>query len=467
MKIQEIIEPLTESKGLFGRKVGDTFTDDNGEKARFEKIMMYPEDEKSYADIQACDAAKKHLEKETGLKILWVNAHGVHNLAFAIAQFTLDNGETMLWGRHYRAVPNNVISSWSNKETPGTWTLQTKSATKMRTGLTPQDLIGTDKKFSGIEEIMSRVTMRMSDKTILDGFSQLIAGSLPVFRDQASNMEAIRDYLGEIMQPIALIQGMVKGDADKAREECLGMDWNQCSVVWPQSKNTNLIDSVFIAPRGNTLGISSKGNKGANASSGNIWSAIEKARRSGKTDLMDNYTNVVEIIEIINGNSAVEGPIKLGQRFGMCDDALATEIRRLVTVDQTDVSKLSTAAQKLFNEYGSRPEVSGYRFGYVLLANLAKKVSAHVNQVPEFGEGCLAFLNQASILQVYTTAKVVKNDVHITGFKSIYPATFDGSVYLDAGKNYCSNRVSGKISFKYGANKPAVDEKPAYADFSL
>ena len=466
MKIMEIIQPVTESKGLFGRKVGDTFTDDNGAKASFQKIMMYPDGEKTFADIKACDDAKKQIENETGIKILWVNAHGAHNLAFAVAQFTMDNGETMLWGRHYRTVPSNVISSWSNKEAPGTWTLQTKSATKMRTGLTPQDLIGTDKKFSGIEEIMSRVTVRMSDETILDGFSQLIAGTLPVFRDQAHNLEAIRDYLGEIMQPIALIQGMVKGDADKAREECLGLGWDQCGVVWPQAKNTNLIDSVFVAPQGNTLGISSKGNKGANASSGNIWSAIEKARRSGKTQLVETYNNVVEIIEVINSNSAMEGPIKLAIRFGMCDDALATEIRRLVTVDQNDVSKLSPAAQKLFNEYGSRPDVSGYRMGFVLLANLAKKVSAHVNQVPEFGEGCLAFLNQASILQVYTTAKVVKNDVHITGFKSIYPAEFDGTVYLDAGKNYFSSRIAGKISFKYGVTPPAVDDKPNFADFS-
>lgn len=467
MKIQEIIEPLTESKGLFGRKVGDTFTDDNGEKARFEKIMMYPEGEKAYADIQACDAAKKQIEKDTGLKILWVNAHGAHNLAFAVAQFTLDNGETMLWGRHYRVVPSNVISSWGNKETPGTWTLQIKSATKMRTGLTPQDLIGTDKKFSNVEEILAKVRSRMSDPAIMAGFEQLVQGKLPVFTDQAQNLEAIRDYLGEIMQPIALINGMVDGDADTAREECLGADWTQCSIVWPQAKNTNLIDSVFVAPRGNTLGISSKGNKGANASSGNIWSAIEKARRSGKTDLIDKYNNIVEIIEVINSNSAIEGPIKLGQRFGMCDEAVGNEIRRLVNVDTNDVSKLTPQAQKLFHEYGSRPDVSGYRIGFVLLANLAKKVSAHVNQVPEFGEGCLAFLNQASILQVYTTAKVVKNDVHITGFKSIYPAEFDGSVYLDAGKNYMSSRVAGKISFKYGVNKPAVDEKPAYADFSL
>lgn len=453
MKILEIIQPLSESKGLFGRKPGDTFVDDNGEKALFDKIQIFPQEGSAYPDIQACDDAKKQIEHDTGLKILWVNAHAPHNLAFAIAQFTLDNGETMLWGRHYRAVPGNLIGSWGNKETPGTWSLQTKSATKMRTGLTPQDLIGTEKKFSSVQDIVAKVRSRIQDHDILSGLDQLAAGKLPVFVNQAQNLEAIRDYLGEIMQPIALAQGMIGGDADKAREECLGVSWDECVIWWPQAKNTNLIDSVFTAPGGNTLGISSKGNKGANASSGNIWSAIVKARKSDKKEMLDTYQNVVEIIEIINNNSSIEGPIQLGLRFGMCDNDLAEEIRRLCRVDQNDISKISKAAQELFSQYGSKQDVAGYRLGYVLLANLAKNVSAHINQVPEFGEGCLAFLNQASILQVYTKAKVVKNDVHITGFDSIYPAEFDGTVYLDAGKNYFSSRIAGKISFKYGPPK--------------
>ena len=448
MRQDEFIQPLWEAKGLFGRKPGDTFTDDNNQSARFAKITMYP-DKDSFPDIDQCDAAKLQIEKQTGQKILWVNSRNKNYLAFAIAELVLDNGETMLWGRHYQSVPKNLIGSWGNNETPGTWHLQTRSAKKMKTGLTPQDLIGSEQAFANTAQLLDWIESRGANEEIMAGLRQLAQGQMPVFVNQAENLEAIRDYLGEIMQPIALWQGMIGSDADLARREVLRAPWKSCQVQWPQGKNNNLVDSNFVSKKGAVLGISSKGASGANASSANIWSAIVKAQENNRSDLLEEHADMIDIMQVINDNSAEDGPLKLALRFELITPKLATEIRTVLQKDLTDPNKLSKTAQALFAEYGSKQDVPGFKVGYVLLANVAKNVSKHINLVPSFGEGCLAFLNQASILQVYTQARVQGNDVVVTGFSAIYPPEYNGTVYLDAGKSYFSSRISGKISFKY------------------
>jgi hypothetical protein len=204
-----------------------------------------------------------------------------------------------------------------------------------------------------------------------------------------------------------------------------------------------------VSKKGAVLGISSKGASGANASSANIWSAIVKAQQNNRSDLLEEHADMIDIMQVINDNSAEEGPLKLALRFELITTKLANEIRSVVQKDLTESSKLSKAAQALFNEYGSKQDVPGFKVGYVLIANVAKNVSKHINLIPSFGEGCLAFLNQASILQVYTQARVQGNNVAVTGFSAIYPPEYNGTVYLDAGKSYFSSRISGKISFKY------------------
>ena len=319
----------------------------------------------------------------------------------------------------------------------------------MKTGLTPQDLIGSEQAFANTAQLLDWIESRGANEEIMAGLRQLAQGQMPVFVNQAENLEAIRDYLGEIMQPIALWQGMIGSDADLARREVLRAPWKSCQVQWPQGKNNNLVDSNFVSKKGAVLGISSKGASGANASSANIWSAIVKAQENNRSDLLEEHADMIDIMKVINDNSAEDGPLKLALRFELITPKLETEIRTVLQKDLTDPSKLSKSAQALFAEYGSKQDVPGFKVGYVLLANVAKNVSKHINLVPSFGEGCLAFLNQASILQVYTQARVQGNDVVVTGFSAIYPPEYNGTVYLDAGKSYFSSRISGKISFKY------------------
>ena len=136
--------------------------------------------------------------------------------------------------------------------------------------------------------------------------------------------------------------------------------------------------------------------------------------------------------------------------MGIIDKYLKDEILHHVDSKTNKPEEMSENAKKLFIAFGSRASSPGYNIGLVLLANCAKKVAEKLNDDNKFQEACRAFLNQASIIQVYTDAKVVDGDVHITGFRTVYPPNFDGKVIIDAGKNYTSTAIKGKFSFDIG-----------------
>ena len=87
------------------------------------------------------------------------------------------------------------------------------------------------------------------------------------------------------------------------------------------------------------------------------------------------------------------------------------------------------------------------RFG--LLANVAKMVAAHYNNMPEFQEGGIKLLNQSSIVQAYTFTKRDGDNVVVTRINTIYPPNFQGTIKLDGGKNYTGNANVGKIAFTF------------------
>jgi hypothetical protein len=76
-------------------------------------------------------------------------------------------------------------------------------------------------------------------------------------------------------------------------------------------------------------------------------------------------------------------------------------------------------------------------------------VAERVNANPKFSEGCLSFLNYASMMQMYTQAKADKGDVQITNFTAIYPPNFQGTIVLKAGKSYYSSGINQKYVFDF------------------
>ena len=438
---------ITEAKGLFGRRVGDRFADDNGNVVSFRSVQMFPSTTPgdAYPDDRAMLVAFS--EVTNGFDAEQVNVlNKLKNRAFAIAKLNHDDGSEELWVKWFVKVPANLVSgAWGNKETPPGWQLQIKSAIKARSGMTPQDLIKTDTDFPlDPATIVDRVRQMGASPEIVAGLQQMAEGEqYPNFEGLGDQVEAVRDHLAEIFVPIALAQGWIGGDAEVARQQILKANWTDCKIRWPQNKNNNLVDSEIIAPNGAILGISNKGNKGAKASVKNIFDAIAKA----PPQMVEQYRNVADLIDIINKQSAKEGPLLLAKNMGMISESLADEIRGLLKQVTQDTGRLSKEAHSLFSRYGSRPGSVGYSVGNVLLANVAKSVASAINTDAQFSEACLAFLNQASIVQIYTMASNEGGIAVVDNYQSKFPPNYSGKVVLDAGKNYTSTEVKGKFAF--------------------
>jgi hypothetical protein len=442
---------LPESRGIFGRKIGqDQFIDDNGVALTFQGVQMYPEDTEQEPTPEYLDDLINYLQDEYETEIEWVNNRVAQSKYFALALLSDQDGEYHLWGRWYTKLPDNPVGTWDNKQVPGRWQLNISSSKKTRSGLSPQDLIKTDKQsFSSVPSIVDRISAHLPEE-IRHGISQIATGTLPaVFPNQKDNLTAIRDNLGEIIQPIALMAGMIKGDAEKAGQEVLGAAYSQCKVVWPQGKNHNLIDSYFIGPNGRSLGISSKGDRGANASVQNISKAIAEAQ-ANDPKLLRKHKAAIGIIELISNSSSKEGPIALAVKLGLLDSKLIDDVLQLVNQPRRRAPQnLHPDIAKFMDSYKADVDNANYNVGYHILSGIAKKCCEVVNSDGRFSKACVDFLNQSAIIQVYTDAKVVNNDVHITGFRSVYPANFSGSVLLTSAKNYSASELKGRFTFDY------------------
>jgi hypothetical protein len=261
----------------------------------------------------------------------------------------------------------------------------------------------------------------------------------------ASQMPALRDYFGEILTPVALASGVIGGDADLARKDVLNSPYAKCKVRWPMSKTHNLVDSVFQSAKGADLGISSKGGAGAKASAKNIYDAIEKARTTSP-ELIKTYKQVVSMINIINSLSAIDSPLELGVAFGLIDARTSVDCRNMINVG---TNKLPTRYAKLCSNYAADTNNKNYNAGLHLLSSIAKHVADRLNAMPKMSEGIQAFMNQSSIVQIYLDMKVKGQDAVVTGFRSIYPPNFEGTMLIDAGKSYYATMKPSKFAFGF------------------
>jgi hypothetical protein len=76
-------------------------------------------------------------------------------------------------------------------------------------------------------------------------------------------------------------------------------------------------------------------------------------------------------------------------------------------------------------------------------------VANRLNAIPNMSEGIKAFMNQSSIVQIYLDMKVKGQDAVVTGFRSIYPPNFEGTMLIDAGKSYYATMKPSKFAFGF------------------
>ena len=451
-----------ESKGVFGRKAGDPYINSSGVTGEFvdvAKAFPPPSEGGKFDSIDARDDAIQQYETNNNTKIQWVNAAtmGKRGLAFGVAIIKTTDGQEIHFGKYLTQVGADLMGAWKNNELPDGWKLATAGAQKLETGLDPQTLIGTANYFKGPDSIIAHVEGKAPSeaKQVLgDALRQSAAGQLAKFPGQREKLTAVRDYFGEIMGPVAMMGGAVMGQAEDARKDLAqGAEWSDLQIFWPQSMNYNLMDSVFKAPDGKDIGISSKGGSGAAASSKNLHDSLKKARgEDGGTknqDLLDRLKFIPSVIDIIANQNAKIAPYMLGVNFGITTERLQAEAVKLMKQGGNSFEGLSDEARNIMDGINFDTNSQGFNIGYALTSAVAKAVAKKVNEDPRFSTEAIALLNTASIIQLYTRVGVKGEDVFVTKYDAVYPPNFQGKVLLDGSKNYYSSRVGGKFAFRF------------------
>lgn len=452
-------EFLSESNGMYNRKVGDEYRNSQtGKVVSFRSIVSYPNSGK-YSSLVERKQVQAQVSQDKVIQ--WVNPGAENNpnyLAFGIVEVQDSDGNSEYWGRYFKEIVGNMLRSWDNKELPPGWELRIKSAQKSAVGFDPQKLIQVETEFSNVQAVLDKVTSRLgSDHELSRGLIKLSQGQLPVFKGMAEQMPAIRDYFGEIMAPIALISGLVGGDADRARVSLLGENgrWGDCGISWPMSMNHNLFDSKLHPPNNFVIGISSKGGVGARASVKNIYDQLTQVQQRAKNSkplaiMLDQYKREQDFITEIYTNSQFYTPISLALDLGILtgsqDREFADEVESLIKNPNQRPSNLLLT---FISAKGAEVSASGYNPGYHALAGLADQVANRLNSQTKMSEFIKKLLNDSSMLQIYTKMSVKGADAVVTDFTAIFPAQFSGNVKIYANKGYLSTGINQKFVFGF------------------
>jgi hypothetical protein len=458
------IEFLTEGRGLYARTLKDppfsatsvnAFGAKQGDPYKFQGITNYPEIgayETPEQFNQDLEHINNQVKQQSGKDIIWSVKPTKAHKAFGLAQFVGPNNKVIYFGKPFNTITPSMMHKWDNNELAGLQPELTGSK-KARAGYKPQDIFGSRSDFTNGSDLLDAVQDSNTIQNIKDGLLMMSTGRLPVFVGEGANLTAVRDNLGEVIQSIAITHSMVGGPADAARQKLLNnQPWEKLKIHFPAGKTAGLVD--FELHAGNfKLGVSSKGAKGAPASVANLIEGIENAKNQKNPQYLDKeFPMAASVIQTIADPDAsmISGPLELAILFNMITHDQGMNVMAMIKSHQRENPPPWIA--KWTQAFSPDPN-KDWNYGYWVLAAIAAKVAEIVNADPEFSKGCMAFLNHSSMMQLYTDAKKVGDDVHITGFRPLYPPNFDGTVVLDSGKGYYASGVNQKFVFDFLPNK--------------
>lgn len=439
---------LTESTGLAGRKPGDMWQNSQGQTLAFNNIVFYPEGGGVY-DTAALEQFKQQFPA----------AHWVNNMpakgGVGIATFKDEQGNEILVGRYFQSIkPNKTDNKWGNGDVIPGFEFQSKASKKESSGYKPSDIL-TDPKSQTPTSLANQITAAFgpnSDEArAITAFMQ--SNETPV-RVPKGNMQlsAFRDYMGEILQPIALVMGKkVKGNADEAAMVFFGTNnYSDCVISFNEGVSGGLYDSLLVNRKGKQIKLSSKGESGAMASVVNFLRCIEEldATEQGRK-LRAKHQAVIDIIDAIDQGGHFGGPLELASQYGIIDDDDVYFVPLLKNVGPQDPIdwRKHKKLEKLYNDRVANDPTTMVPAEHMIAA-IAYKVADYVNDNTNFSAAASEILNTSALVQMYTYVKETNQDFEIT-FDAKWPSTAVTGVKLSAGKTYMSTaKGGGNMVFK-------------------
>jgi hypothetical protein len=475
--ILNLLDAIVESRGLSGRKPGAVYK--RGENADdqivFQNLTFYPT-VGQYATKEETQAAFDQVQKKIGHPIEKIGQASNSNKAFGIATF-----DTAVGTRYLAKFAQNIKPVFdSNKffqtdDIPGGFSQADARGSKEKVGYKPTQVL-TEFKSQTPDSILGQIQTAFGADSDEYRAAVIIASasSFPVSVPSGKmDFAGFRDYFCEMLQPIVLINGQpVKGNAAKAAEVFMDGTYSDCVVSFNNKPIGELYDSLLINPSGKQIKLSSKGAKGADASSTNLIKAVREMEAAGiMTPFRELYPEAIQILEEIDQGNHNSTPLALAEQFGIITAAEASQVMTLESYAgdknfNIDNTKLTKNLKKIYKDRVADDENKVIPLNH-LVASIAYKVCNEINLKTNFSEAAADILNNSAFVQMYTEAKKGKGEFIIQGFNTIWPSKLFTQVTLEATKSYSSTASSsGKLVFninKVPKAEPNV-EKSATTD---
>lgn len=462
---------VTESRGIGARVRGAEFvsTTNSEEKIYIDEVKFYPESGGQYPDETERNTVLKDIVENFKGTIRLIKEFTPRDLAFGLVVFTrADSEERLAFVKPFRQVTKDPAQNqWDNQTGIPGYKFNSKSAAKTQAGVTPQDVL-QEKNDLTPADIVGQIEKKFGAQSTLTIFAKAVAAGQPfpitLPADPTISFEAFRDYFCELLHPVALQTGRFEGNAQDAAKKFIGRTgFNGTKINFGTDKTEGLSDSKMVAPNGRSLKISSKGDKGAQASSKNLLDSIEELRRTDP-DIVTRHAEMVELISTIKTAGQYLAPLLLGKKYGIIEAEDVDFVKGLRGADFVSLDNLPKEgmSRKLITLVKNRKtknpdEVNLYIHS---ISAVAHAVADYVNENTKFGKSACEILNNAALVQVYTIGSKKKDQWVVEKFVAHYPSNTTTGVEFRADKNYMSTQIKGNFTFyilRNGATAPKDD----------
>ena len=463
-----LIDAMVESRGLSGRVSGAVYKrgDAQDDQIVFQNLTFYPK-VGQYATKEETEAAFDQVQRQVKHPIEKVNQASNSNRAFGIATF-----DTAVGTRYLAKFAKEIKPVFdSNKffqtdDIPGGFSQADARGSKEKAGYKPSDVL-TDLKKQTPASILAQIGEKFTPDSSEYRAAETIMNSptFPVSVDGTGiDFTGFRDYFCEMLQPCVLINGgQVKGNAGEAAAVFMGRNgFAGCTVSFNANVSGNLYDSLLVSPEGKQIKLSSKGAKGAMASSVNLLVALRELEAAGMPQFAQNYPEVVDILNTIDRGDHNSGPLDLAVQLGIITP---DEISQVMSLKQSagdpnfniKKTKLSDNLKQLYQDRTAEDPSKVVPLNH-LVSSIAYKVCNEINLKTNFSEAAADILNHSAFVQMYTDASKSKDGQFvIQGFRTIWPSKLFTEVTLEAQKSYSSTSSSGgKLVFNINKEPKVV-----------
>jgi hypothetical protein len=474
----DIIDSIYESRGLSAREPGAQYSRgaDADDKIVFKSLTFYPE-VGSYATPEETMAAFDQVQDQVQHPIEKINQPSSALKAFAIAAFDTAVGTRYLakFAKDIKPV-RTQNTFFQTKDIPGGFSQADARGSKEKAGYKPSDVL-TNFKSQTPKSILAQIGNKFTTESAEYQAAATIMNSatFPVSVDGASmDFKGFRDYFCEMLQPCVLINGgQVQGNAGEAAALFMGRKgFSDCVVSFNENVSGELYDSLLVSPEGKQIKLSSKGAKGAMASSVNLLKAVRELQDAGMTEFAKKYADVIDILKIIDKGDHNSGPLNLAVQFEIISDPEIAQVMSLAKYAgdknfNIDNTNLSDNLKQLYKDRTAEDPSKIVPLNH-LVSSIAYKVCNEINLKTNFSEAAADILNHSAFVQMYTEATKSKDGQFIIqSFKTIWPSKLFTQVTLEAQKSYSStSSSSGKLVFNINKEPKAIQnvEKAATTD---